>query len=113
MHTAVWFTQNDMLAEISGVRSSTMASTGYLNASTGMRVSIWETSTASTANRVINNRLLTYVPASNGGYRAVIQSTEQGALIATDRGVAIFTLVHSGMNGQWRSPFRVEYRGTT
>lgn len=113
MQTRVWYRNNDMQAEISGVRSSTMASTAYLNSSTGMRVSIWETSTASTAFLIINNRTMSYVAASNGAYRATVQSTEHGSLALVDVGVAIFTLNHSGLNGQWRAPFRVEDRGTS
>jgi len=112
MRTSIWYVNNDMLVEASGVRSSTMASTSYLNSSTGMRVNIWETSTASTSTLVINNRLMSYVTASKGAYRTTVQSTEHGSLALADRGIAIFTLNHAGMNAQWRSPFRVEHRGT-
>ena len=110
----VWFVQNDMICSLSGVRSSTMASTAYLNSSTGVTVSVWDgLSTASTTNRVINARNLGYVAASNGNYRGVMQSTESTKLGIGENGLAIFTLVHSGLNGHWRLPFRVDYRVST
>lgn len=114
MQTSVWYRGNDMTAEMTGVKSSTMGSTQYLNSSTGMRLYVWDgLSTGSTSNLVVNNRLCSYVTGSNGGYRAVIQSTESTRLSLTERGLAIFRLSHSGMNAEWRSPFRVEDRGTT
>ena len=110
----VWFVQNDMLASLSSVRSSTMASTAYLNSSTGITVSIWDgLSTASTTNRIVNARNLGYVAASNGNYRGVIQSTESTRLGVGESGLAIFTLAHSGLNAHWRLPFRADYRQTS
>lgn len=112
MQTSIWYTGNDMQAEITGVRSSTMGSTSYLNSSTGLRVSIYDGLTTASAV-VVNNRLMSYVSGTNGSYRATAQSTETGALTVGDRGLAVYTLSHSGLNGQWRAPFRVENRGTS
>lgn len=113
MQTSIWYTGNDMVAEITGVRSSTMASTSYLNSSTGLRVSVYDgLSTSDTV--VVNNRLMSYVAASNGSYRATIQSTEfTNSLTVGDRGIGIITLSHSGLNGRWKIPVRVEERGTS
>jgi len=114
MQTSVWYIGNDMTCELAGVRSSTMGSTQYLNSSTGMRVSIWDgLTTASPSAVVVNNRAMTYVVGSNGGYRAIVQSTEATALTLTERGLAVYTLNQAGLNALWRLPFRVENRGTT
>lgn len=108
----VLFFKNDMLLRVSGVRSSTMASTAYLNSSTGMTVSIYDGETTS-AQVLINGRNCAYVTASNGQYQAVAQSTETTALSVRARGLALFVLSHSGLNAEWRVPFRVDYRRTT
>lgn len=108
----IWYEANDMLASITGVRSSTMASTSYLNSSTGMRVTIFDGPTTS-ATAVVSNRLLAYVSATNGTYRATIQSTESTRLHAGDEGMAVFTLNHSGMNAKWYLSFSAQLRRTT
>lgn len=108
----IWYEGNDMLLSITGVRSSTMASTAYLNASTGLRVSIWDAPTTN-GTALILNRLLTYVAGTNGLYRATVQSTESTALQRGDEGLAVFTLSHSGMNGKWWLNFSAQVRRTT
>lgn len=108
----IWYEGNDMLAQIAGVRSSTMASTAYLNSSTGMRVTLYDGPTTG-ASVVINNRALAYVSATNGTYQTVIQSTESAAFVRGDEGLAVFTLSHSGMNGKWWLPFGTQVRRTT
>jgi hypothetical protein len=77
-------------------------------------VSVWKTlTTASTTNRLINARVMTYVAGSDGNYRAVAQSTETTAITEGLQGLAIFVVAHSGLNGEWRLPFRGQYRRTT
>ena len=110
----IWHVNNDVVLTLSGVRSSTMASTAYLTSSTNVKVSVWKAlTTASTANRLVNARVMTYVSASNGNYRTVVQSTESTAITDQLQGLAIFTVNHSGLNGEWRMPFQGNYRRTT
>jgi hypothetical protein len=45
--------------------------------------------------------VLPYVSGTNGRYRTVVQSTA-AAITTTQRGMVIFTLNHSGLNGEWR-----------
>lgn len=115
-----WLINNDLLLSVSGVRSSTMAASSYLNNSTRLTVTVWRSSgagvdatTTNTTYRIINARVLSYVTASNGNYQTVAQSTESTAIGANTRGLAIFTLNHSGLNAEWRVPFRGQYRRTT
>lgn len=109
-----WYVNNDLLLQVTGVRSSTMAASSYLNSSTNLRVSVWKTvSTAATTNRLINSRVCSYLAASNGNYRTVAQSTETTAIGVNTRGLAVFTLNHSGLNAEWRLEFRGQYRRTT
>lgn len=109
----VWFLNNDMVITLSGLRSSTMAASSYLNSSTNVNVSVWKTlSTSASTNRIITARNMGYVSASNGNYRAVAQSTEHSMTIS-NRGLAIITVNHSGLNGEWRVKFPVEERRTT
>lgn len=109
----VLFINNDMVAGLSGIRSSTMASTAYLNGSTNVTLNVWKAlSTASTANRVVTARNMAYVAGTNGGYQAVIQSTEHTMSVG-NRGIAIMTVAHSGLNAEWRVLFPVEERRTT
>lgn len=113
MRTSIWYTGNDMVAEIAGVRSSTMASTSYLNSSTGLRFSVYDGLTTN-ATVVVNNQSMSYVAASNGSYRAVVQSTAfVNQLTVGERAIGIITLNHSGLDGRWKIPIRVEDRGTT
>lgn len=113
MRTSIWYTGNDMVAEITGVRSSTMASTAYLNSSTGLRVSVYDGLTTGDTV-VVNNQLMSYVAASNGSYRATVQSTAfASSLTVGERAIGIITLSHSGLNGRWKIPIRIEERGTS
>lgn len=110
---SVWFFKNDMLAQLTLLRSSTMASSAYLNSSTGVTVTVWKNpTTVASTNRVVNARNLPYLAASQGGYRGKIESTEHGMLMGTV-GLAIFTVRHAGLDGEWRVPFRLEARQTT
>ena len=108
----IWLEGNDMVASLTGVRSSTMASTAYLNSSTRVRVTLYDGPTTS-ATAVISNRLLTYVTATNGTYRTVVQSTESTAFRRGDEGLGVFTLNHSGMNGKWYLSFSAQVRRTS
>jgi hypothetical protein len=99
-----------MLVEIDGVASST-ASTSPINNSTGLTVAIWRTATtASTANRLLTGAAMAYVSA--GMYRYTAQSTGVAPTVG-DRGMAIVTMRHAGLDGEWRAYFRAEYRGAT
>lgn len=110
----MWYLNNDVVLTLSSLRSSTMASTAYLNSSTNVTVTVWKAlSTASTANRVVNARVMSYVTASNGNYRAVVQSTESTGITEGLQGLAIFKVAHQGLNGEWRVPFRGQFRRTT
>jgi hypothetical protein len=108
----IWLEGNDMLVSLAGLRSSTMASTAYLNSSTGVRVTLYDGPTTS-ATAVITNRNLSYVTATNGTYQGVIQSTESTAFRRGDEGLGVFTLNHSGMNGKWYLSFSAQIRRTT
>ena len=108
---SVWYENNDMLITLSGLKSSTMTSTQYLNSSTGVTANVWETfSTTSTTNQVMANANMTYVSGTNGNYRVVTQSSAASALVDADFGVAIITVDHAGLDGEWRVRFRVEHR---
>ena len=110
----VWHVNNDVVLTMSGLRSSTMASTAYLTSSTNLTVTVWKAlTTASTLNRLVNARVMSYVTASNGNYRTVVQSTESTAITAGLQGLAVFRLAHQGLNGEWRMPFQGNYRRTT
>lgn len=105
---------NDNLATVSSVRSSTMASTAYLTSSTNVKVSVWKSpTTAATTNRLVNARVMSYVAASNGNYRATIQSTESTGIAVGTKGLMIITVSHSGLNAEWRAEFLGQYRRTT
>ena len=110
----VWFFRNDMTVTLTGVQSSTNTS-AYVNSSTGVSCYIWKAlTTASVANRLTTVAVnLPYVAASNGNYRGVFQSSAYAAIISTVRGMAIISLSHSGLNGEWRAMLRGETRGTT
>lgn len=109
-----WYLGNDQLVSVSGVRTSTMASTAYLNSSTNLTVNLWKTqTTAASTNRFVTNRVLSYIAASNGNYRATIQSTEASSIVEGTKGLAIFTLSQAGLNAEWRAPFLGQYRRTT
>jgi len=107
-----WWRGNDMLAELSGLVSSTDTSSP-VNNSTGVTVSIWcPASTSSSGNLLLSGAVMGYVAGSDGDYRYTAQSTSLTPTTGR-RGMAIITLAHSGLNGEWRVPFRVERRGTT
>lgn len=109
-----WFTNNDMLVSLSGLRSSTAVSTGWLNSSTGVTVDIWNArTTGSTANLLVDNLNMPYVTGSNGNYRVAIQSTAVTPnIISTSAGMAIVTVAHSGLDAEWRVLWRAAFRGT-
>jgi len=110
----VWYYQNDMTVTLSGLQSSTNTST-YITSSTGVTAHIWKTlTTASTANRITTAAVnLAYLSGTNGNYRGIFQSTAYSAITSTVRGMAIITVNHSGLNGEWRVGFRGEQRGST
>jgi hypothetical protein len=109
----MWFFANDMLLSLASLRTSTMPSTTFLNASTGVLANVWKAiTTAASTNRIVTNRALTYVSGSNGIYRGVVQSTEHSMAVGTV-GLSILTVNHLGLNAEWRVPFSVEYRRST
>lgn len=110
---AAWFVGNDMRVRLDKLQSSTMGSTSYLNSSTGVTVDVWQDdTTSSTANKVVSAQNLPYVSGSNGRYDAIIQSSGH-SMTQGSVGMAVVTLNHSGLNGQWRPKFRVDYRRTS
>ncbi len=109
----VWFANNDMRVRLDSLQSSTMASTAYLNSSTGVSVDIWQAlSTGTTGDRVVTGTNMPYSTGSNGRYEAVIQSTVHSMAVGTV-GMAVITVDHSGLDGEWRRKFRVDYRRST
>ena len=108
----IWLEGNDMVVSLAGLRSSTMASTSFLNSSTGVRVTLYDGPTTG-ATAVINNRLLSYVAATNGIYRTVVQSTESTAFRRGDEGLGVFTVNHSGMNAKFYLSFSAQLRRTS
>ncbi len=104
----IFFKDNDMIATLSNLRSSTAPTVPIVD-STGVTVTVWSTlSTGNVANRLINARNMRYSSA-DGVYRATIQSTDTN-MAARTLGLAIVRLDHSGMNGEWNVRFRVEDR---
>lgn len=108
----LWYEGNDMIAALTGLKSSTMGSTAYLNSSTNLKVTLYDGPTTS-ATAIISNRVLAYTTGTNGNYRTVIQSTESTALQRGDEGLAVFVLNHSGLNGKWWLNFATHLRRTT
>lgn len=110
----VWYYKNDMTVTLTGLQSSTDTS-AYVNSSTGVTAHIWKAlTTGSTANRLTTAAVnLSYLAATNGNYRQIFQSTSYTGITSTVRGVAIITVNHSGLNGEWRVALRGENRGTT
>jgi hypothetical protein len=108
-----WFLNNDMLVQLSDLRSSTASSTGpYINSSTGVTVTIYPTqSTLSTPT--VSGVQMAYVGGTNGIYRYAAQHTAFGSYEEENKGMAIVSVAHSGLDGEFRAPFRVEYRGST
>lgn len=114
---SVYWRNNDMLLTLAGLRSSTMASGTYLNSSTRLTVSVWKAgSTQSSTNRLVTAQNVPYTTATTNGvkgtYQTVVQSTQAVMTVGT-AGMAIFVLNHLGLDGEWRVPFHVEYRGAT
>lgn len=109
-----WFFGNDMTVTLTGLQSSTDTSS-YVNSSTGVSYHVWKAiTTASVANRLTTAAVnLPYLSGTNGNYRVVAQSTAFSAITSTVRGMAIVTVNHSGLNGEWRVYFRGEHRGST
>jgi hypothetical protein len=109
-----WLLNNDVGLTVSGVKSSTMSSTAYVNSSTTLTVSVWKAlTTGATTNRIINARVMSYIAASQGNYRTVVQSTESTGIAEGTKGLLVFRLAHSGLNAEWRAPFLGQYRRTT
>lgn len=108
----IWYEGNDMLMGISGIQSSTMASTAYLNSSTGVRLTLYDGPTTGAAV-IFSNRVLNYVAATNGTYRTIVHSTESTALTRGDEGLGVFTVNHSGLNGKWYLSFSAQLRRTS
>ena len=108
-----WLLHNDMLFTVSGVQTSTMTSTEYLNSSTGLTVDIYSGQTTdSTSVAQSNVAYSTLVNSGDGGYQVVIQSTAH-SLVQYASGMAVATLTHSGADADWRLRFIVHERGTT
>jgi hypothetical protein len=100
-----------MILSLIGLKSSTMASSMWINASTNVLANIWSTQSTAAA-KIITNRNLAYVSGTNGNYRGVIHSTEQTMKYGVT-GLAIITFTQLGLNGEWRVPFHVEVRRTS
>jgi hypothetical protein len=99
-----------MVVQLTGLQSST-DTTSYINSSTGVTCDVWTTvSTASTANKLLSAKRLTYVTASSGNYVYVAQSTDTASITSTMRGTSICTVSHSGLNAEWRVRWRGENR---
>lgn len=108
MQARIWFSGNDMLVALREVRSSTMAAGTFLQSSTGITLHLWKSrSTSSTGNFVLSKN----VPyaGSSGWYQTVVQSTDHSMPVGTV-GMGRLVLRNSGLDGEWRPFFRVEYR---
>lgn len=108
---SAWFDGSDMLVRLAGLRSSTMASGVFLTSSTGVTVDIWNNrTTGSTGNKKVTGLNLPYTTAygSTGRYEVAVQSTAHGMSVG-DVGFAHIKVTHSGLDREWRVPFRVEY----
>ena len=113
MAQIVWYDNNDMVGRMTSLQSSTMGSTEYLNDSTGLTLNVWSpASTDSTSSNVVVGVNAAYVTGTNGQYDGVVQSTAH-SMDAGDRGMAIFTLDHSGLDSEWRVKFWVKDRGSS
>ena len=108
---AVWFQNNDMLVTLSGLRTSTMASTAYLNGSTNVRLSVWS-SQSTVGTPIVSAQSMPYVAGTNGNYRTVVQSTQHNMTYGRS-GLARITLSHLGITGEWFAVFFVEHRRAT
>lgn len=107
-----WYINNDMVVSLSNLQSSTMASGTYLNSSLNVKCAIWKAATTGTlSDRLVNQAAMGYVAGSAGQYRFVAQSTAFSALTNGKQGLAIITVSETGLDGEWRVPFNVEYRG--
>jgi len=108
-----WLLNNDMRVRVSGLQTSTMTSTEFLNSSTGLTVDIYNAqTTGSTSVAQSNVAYSTVVNSGDGGYQVDIQSTAH-SLGVGDLGMAITTLSHSGADAEWRLRFIVHERGST
>ena len=107
---SIWFRGTDMYVQVAGLQTSTMGSTEFLTASTGMTLNVWRgESTSSTGNRLITNTNIPYhADSSSGRYRVTIQSTAY-AFAKGNAGMAVITLSHSALNREWRPLYRVDY----
>lgn len=113
----VFWVDNDMRFTLSGVQSSTAASTSFINSSTGVTLALWKAeSTASTTNLITIGGAasvnIPYITASSGDYAVTVESTSV-TIAVNDAGVAIFTVSHSGIDGKWYKSWRADYRRAT
>ena len=109
-----WLLNNDMLVKLSGVQTSTMSTSEYLNSSTGFTVNVYDApTTASTSVAHSNVVYSTLVNSGNGGYQVVINSTDH-SMAKGIKGIAITTLgqsASSASDAEWRVGFVVRERG--
>ncbi len=110
-----WYIHNDILITLTGLQSSTMGTGSYLNNSPNVTVSVWKSQTTqSSTNRVLNTFAMTYNPGTNGIYRYVAPTTAVPSLqTAALNGMAIISVNHLGLRGEWRVPFQTQYRQTS
>jgi hypothetical protein len=112
-----WFRGNDMIVRLDLLRSSTASTSSYIASSTGVSLHLWKTlTTASTANRLTTAALNVPYLSVSGRYQLVVGSTAgspAASITSTMRGLAILTVAHSGLNGEFRVRWRGEDRGTT
>lgn len=106
-----WFRGNDMLVELRKLRSSTMAAGSYLTNSGGVSVDVWGATTTENVTDFQVSKAMPYV-GSSGWYRVQIDSTDHSMTQGTN-GLAIITVAHGALDGQWRVPFRVDDRRST
>ena len=110
---SAWYDKNDMRIRLDELQTSTMSSTEFLNSSTGVSAVIWGAiTTASTANISVASQNVPYVTGSDGRYDLTIQSSDHSMAVATN-GMAVITVAHLTLDGEWRPQFRVQYRRTT
>jgi len=109
-----WLLNCDMRVTVSGIQSSTMTSTEFLNSSTGLTLNVYNpaSTTSTAAPSGLNVPYSTAVNSGNGGYTVVVESTSH-SMVKYDTGLAVATLDHSGLDNEWRVRFAVQERGTT
>lgn len=103
-----WYDGNDMVVELRGLRSSTMASGTFLQNSGGVALSLWTTTSTGTIGNRVHTAAMTYT-GSSGRYRAIVQSTDHDFTHGTV-GMALITVAHGALTGEFRPLFRVDKR---